>query len=227
MEIRDGFIVSIFNHCDRWCERCSLTSRCRLFADSAEWDFEEAQGPLTEPKAELDARELAPHGISFEEIEKEAEKQPDDPDRFEPKLEHLELRERAMDFGAAARKWLEGRSSDDAAVQHALEVIAHFVIFVPPKVHRALCGIRDDDEWGSCGDTEGSAKAALLALERMRAAWESMIDRRYLQRDSVASFIDRAGWLIRELERVVPDARAFVRPGFDEPDALAQLDAAD
>jgi hypothetical protein len=35
MEIRDGFIVSIFNYCDRWCETCAFTARCRLFADCA------------------------------------------------------------------------------------------------------------------------------------------------------------------------------------------------
>ena len=32
MEIRDGFIVGVFNYCDRWCETCALTSYCRVFA---------------------------------------------------------------------------------------------------------------------------------------------------------------------------------------------------
>ena len=36
MELRNGFIVGIFNYCDRWCEACAFTSRCRLFADVAE-----------------------------------------------------------------------------------------------------------------------------------------------------------------------------------------------
>jgi hypothetical protein len=36
MEVRDGFIVGVYNYCDRWCERCALTSHCRLFADGAE-----------------------------------------------------------------------------------------------------------------------------------------------------------------------------------------------
>lgn len=35
MEVLDGFIISIFNYCDRWRETCALTSRCRLFADMA------------------------------------------------------------------------------------------------------------------------------------------------------------------------------------------------
>ena len=36
MEVRDGSIVGIFNYCDRWCERCAFTSRCRVFADVAQ-----------------------------------------------------------------------------------------------------------------------------------------------------------------------------------------------
>ena len=36
MEVRDGFIVGIFNYCDRWCETCAFTSRCHVFADAAE-----------------------------------------------------------------------------------------------------------------------------------------------------------------------------------------------
>ena len=50
MEVQEGFIVGIFNYCDRWCERCPLTSRCRVFATLAEIDFEEGNGPLTEPR---------------------------------------------------------------------------------------------------------------------------------------------------------------------------------
>ncbi len=58
MEVREGFIVGIFNYCDRWCERCPLTSRCRVFADMAELEFEHAHGPLTEPHAVRERRKL-------------------------------------------------------------------------------------------------------------------------------------------------------------------------
>src|SRR5215212_7116601 len=36
MDVQNGFIVGIYNYCDRWCETCRFTSRCRLFADGAE-----------------------------------------------------------------------------------------------------------------------------------------------------------------------------------------------
>lgn len=28
----EGFIDGLYNYCDRWCERCLLTARCRVFA---------------------------------------------------------------------------------------------------------------------------------------------------------------------------------------------------
>ena len=52
MEVSDGFIVGVYNFCDRWCERCPLTSRCRVFADVAEMEFEQEHGAIGEPHSE-------------------------------------------------------------------------------------------------------------------------------------------------------------------------------
>ncbi len=40
MDVRNGFIIGIYNYCDRWCETCAFTSRCRVFADGAEMEAE-------------------------------------------------------------------------------------------------------------------------------------------------------------------------------------------
>ena len=31
----DNFIPEIFNYCDRWCERCTFTSRCRSYESTS------------------------------------------------------------------------------------------------------------------------------------------------------------------------------------------------
>ena len=31
-EQENNYIPGIFNYCDRWCERCPLTARCRVYA---------------------------------------------------------------------------------------------------------------------------------------------------------------------------------------------------
>src|SRR2546422_7878292 len=53
----DRYIDGIFNYCDRWCERCPMTSRCRLFA--------------TEQRSPLDAgaRELT-NAAFWDELER-------------------------------------------------------------------------------------------------------------------------------------------------------------
>ena len=50
MDVQGGFILGIYNDCDRWCERCPLTSRCRAFADRAE--LEATQDPTMQEIAE-------------------------------------------------------------------------------------------------------------------------------------------------------------------------------
>jgi hypothetical protein len=45
MDETEPYIVGIYNYCDRWCERCRFTSRCRLFAESAERLFTDEVAP--------------------------------------------------------------------------------------------------------------------------------------------------------------------------------------
>ncbi|MFW6245575.1 MAG: hypothetical protein ACOC36_06780, partial [Fibrobacterota bacterium] len=49
MNEHNPIIPGIHNYCDRWCERCTLTSRCSVFAA-------EVQDPL--PKGDLSSKEF-------------------------------------------------------------------------------------------------------------------------------------------------------------------------
>src|SRR5689334_5568725 len=40
-DAEESFIPFIHNYCDRWCERCEFTDRCRVFAMEAEMAEEE------------------------------------------------------------------------------------------------------------------------------------------------------------------------------------------
>lgn len=236
MDVQDGFILGVYNYCDRWCERCPFTGRCRVFADQVEREFEEDHGPLTEPMYERQAAQLAGmaerwekrFGIDLAKIEEEALKDCADDEEYElpeVRLEHLELNERALDYAARLMQWLDGRSSDNDAVRDALEVLRHFSIFVPSKIRRALTGLADrqvpdPEEY----DSNGSAKAALVGLDRMQAAWRVIVDARHVDAGSATVLIDETNWLIAQTERHLPKARAFIRPAFDEPDQVRALD---
>jgi hypothetical protein len=64
-------------------------------------------------------------------------------------------------------------------------------------------------------DANGSAKVALISIDRSIAAWSQM-SRHFPERDdeilNIVLHLDR---LRRKAETTFPDARSFVRPGLD------------
>jgi hypothetical protein len=239
MEVSEGFIVGVYNYCDRWCERCRLTSRCRLFADRVEDQFERDHGAIGEPRQERQAREIARHaerwerelGIDFAEIQREAIEQvekmteEEKDEMFDVRLEHLELETRAKDLCFAIFEWLKRFSADQYRADRNLEVVSHFGFFVPGKVYRALMGLKDDDTLDEQSDARGSAKAALLGLEELLAACNALAAAGCMEPEVYADFTARIVWVIRTLDALLPSARSFVRPGLDESDEVARLDA--
>jgi hypothetical protein len=191
MDIQDGFIVSIFNYCDSWCDACAFTSRCRLFAASAEFEA----GPLPPPHTiPLDHEALCEHARTY------------------------------LDWVFAWRRAHEAFATvTDPGDPRA--VVSWFCSLIYVKVRRALRGLAEDDpaerDWPA--DHDGSAKVALLGVERSQEAWLQIIERGHATWNEVEPFIRQLLWIRDEIERIFPSARAFVRPGFDEPDEVAKL----
>jgi hypothetical protein len=104
-------------------------------------------------------------------------------------------------------------------------VISWFHLQIAVKIHRAIRGLAEDDpderDWPA--DHDGSAKVALLGIERSHAAWLDAVERGVISDSRAAPFVADLVWLGEALERVFPRARAFVRPGFDEPDEVSSL----
>jgi hypothetical protein len=65
-------------------------------------------------------------------------------------------------------------------------------------------------------DSDGSAKVALIAIDRSMAAWGHMHSYFSSHRDQILSIIKHLDSLRQRVEQVFPEARNFVRPGFDE-----------
>ena len=231
MEIRNGFIVGIFNYCDRWCDACAFTSRCRLFADAAEIEASLDPGLKALVEAPALGRETAPPPPWLEELLREMDEallEPaDGAELREPSLptEHLAIEQRVHDYGLRTYAWLQQRKflSNDPVDPHA--VIVWFHILIGTKTHRALHGLAEDQpedrDWPA--DYDGSAKVALLGIDRSHAAWLELIERRVVTDPEAAPFIADLVWLGEALERVFPAARAFVRPALDEPEEVSKL----
>jgi hypothetical protein len=233
MDVQDGFIVGIHNYCDRWCEHCRFTSRCRVFAGTAEADAAEdptmkavitaAPIPFSEPKRPAWLENLI-QGIG--EAMQASGVEDDEPPAIA--AEHCMIEARAQDYGTRVYEWLGAdRGRDFSDPGHPLATISWFASFIPAKVCRALHGLAEDDPGTRDyrADNEGSAKAALIAIERSHAAWLELVRRGTVGAADAEPFMAALVALGSDLERAVPNARAFVRPGFDEPDAVARLEA--
>ena len=227
----------ISSYCDRWCERCAFTSRCSAYAcdvaiamcGSVAEGIELAVGrphPVDPQQGQQvrDWRADLPNGRMSPEEEAEYERERKARDR---RIEASAISRLAWTFMEAAHEWLLERgdalrASADPVLAEAIEIASHDWSFITVKLHRALDG-RDrhdhgsefDDDHPTQNDWNGSAKIALLVIERSEAAWRVIA---VAAQDSRASGI---GEMLATLQRLAlerfPHAMAFIRPGFDEP----------
>ena len=65
-------------------------------------------------------------------------------------------------------------------------------------------------------DSDGSAKIALIAIDRSMAAWTHM--HKYLpsHQAQILAMLAQLDRLKKRAETIFPEARNFIRPGFDE-----------
>jgi hypothetical protein len=250
------FISGIYNYCDRWCEKCPFTSRCRVYStEAADSDLDDPDvHDITNAKfwRKLESIFREAHekiavwaeeaGVDLESIESQAAIA--EHEQREQEADEHQLSDLARQYAATVQEWfveefvteqnvhddmmVDSDAAQDISVTGAAEVIRWYQFFVAAKVIRALMGrtrAGDDPFTGAIDEAEvgqedgnGSAKIALIAINRSMAAWHAMEMCLPGKSDSIAPIfaeLERLRWL---LEQEFPDARGFIRPGFDEAD---------
>jgi hypothetical protein len=78
--------------------------------------------------------------------------------------------------------------------------------------------VEEDDEGttGTARDSSGSAKVALIAVERSLAAWVALREMFPEETDSILEILVHLDRLRRSLKKRFPRAKSFKRPGFDD-----------
>lgn len=108
------------------------------------------------------------------------------------------------------------------AINDAIDIIMWYHIFIYIKLMRALQGAADGEQqhWSEIEnitkDSDGSAKIALVAIDRSISAWVALgkyYPDNYYRTDD---FIIVLGQLRSLTQQAFPEARNFIRPGFDE-----------
>ncbi len=106
-----------------------------------------------------------------------------------------------------------------AGMSDCYEIIQWYVYFIDAKLQRALHGKSEGEEWeeenGYQKDSDGSARIALMAVEKSMAAWVRL----YELLPASTDIILNALVLLQQLQQAVniefPKAMLFKRPGFD------------
>jgi hypothetical protein len=102
------------------------------------------------------------------------------------------------------------------------DVIQWYQPFIHVKVSRAISSraseeIETDETMRQFPrDSDGSAKVALIAMDRSIAAWAALRESLGEDSDAILDLLAQLAVIRRDTEALFPAARAFVRPGFDE-----------
>jgi hypothetical protein len=228
------YIDFISAYCDSWCERCAFTERCSHFAvkvaeSMCDGDFDEAielaVGRAQEPGAAGQKKLRERMAEAFTDYEEPSEKELDEIGRElqqrDDRVRGHPLSESARDYSVAAHRWLDGFSGGDEIDGDALAIVRWDVYLIHVKIDRALRG-RDeypDGAWFESSsvqsDWNGSAKVALISIQRSERAWRSIAAS--LANDGATALADMLAGLRHATEREFPTAAEFRRPGFDDP----------
>ncbi|HEU4771472.1 MAG TPA: hypothetical protein VFS68_04880, partial [Candidatus Udaeobacter sp.] len=121
---------------------------------------------------------------------------------------------------------LAGQNEQSEQLEDAREVIQWYQYQIAVKIMRALScrsdGWEDEPDMADFPkDSDGSAKVALIGIDRSIAAWRWMQLSLPDRMGSIVPLILQLERLRKRVEKGFPEARDFVRPGFDEVLAAA------
>ena len=104
------------------------------------------------------------------------------------------------------------------ALKDSVDIIRWYQHQIYVKLIRAIRGTLEETSETSdeaSKDSNGSAKVALIAIDRSIAAWGQMYRDFPEQKGDILDILVHLDRLRRKTQTLFPDARAFLRPGFD------------
>ena len=190
---------------------------------------------------ELLAEMAKEQGINLNEFDDESIKE--DHERQRTKAEEHKLSRSAYEYSEIVNRWFKenhslleqrekelntelelgmdkkGLDEEAASIIDAIEVIRWYQHQIYVKIMRALMKDEDDDEFAEKydfpKDSDGSAKVALIGMDRSIGAWGRFINHFPEKTEDILMILINLDRLRKSTEKEFPDARSFVRPGFD------------
>ncbi len=227
------YIRGIYNYCDAWCKKCPFTSRCLTY------DMEKGND-LVLLEVDLDAREAVLADIEDQGFMEDTEASHiEDKYGFSPAIKSEEFEQypsaiAASEYADQAGEWLRGwytrveakalmdgtlHDYTSESVPDAVQTIGWYHLQIYVKIMRALRGQQEAMEFGTLknmpNDSDGSAKVALIGIDNSLEAITRLAKEDPADKHELLLLSRQLKHLKTEVEATFPNARAFVRPGFD------------
>ena len=253
--MKDNYISGIYNYCDRWCERCDFTSRCRNYEGTSKLSNEENDVTNKAFWKKISSS----FNQAIELLNKAAKEQGIDLNGRLSEEEEVDYKKRQSLLNKAAKQHQlsllckkyqklvmpfarksEGivektrelvehlhlgiKTEEDvvytvADIGDCFDIIRWYLFFIDAKLQRALHGKLESTDWDDSGypkDSDGSAKIAIIAIERSIGAWIKLYELMPSSEDISLNALSLLTQLASKTKEEFPDAMKFMRPGFDE-----------
>ena len=166
-------------------------------------------------------------------------------------LENHEIKKLSRKYWKRANKWFESESKyfeerqeemnrnlqmgiqENATLQIAneikdsFEIIHWYIYFIELKFSRALSSQFEEEvqsELIQTGDSDGSAKIALIAVQKSLEAWNSLLRNAEDKTDDIIPLLALLQKIENAAKKQFPNAQQFIRPGFDEPEVVKRAE---
>ncbi|MBL7898200.1 MAG: hypothetical protein JNJ99_06675 [Crocinitomicaceae bacterium] len=234
-------IPNMHLYCDRWCEKCPVTSRCEIFVPAAnlthsnnQLDFGNYQQTLINLYQWASENNIQPEEIVAGSLadQNRREKNRKNPRTNETSKLAADYRIESMNFKSKYKdKFNQFRQSSishaeinpsadrtaEFKVQQAFEVIGWYELQMPLKITRAYLGEYESMEnEKKYMETNGSAKVVLTSIERSMPAWETIGNYFPELENNCKKFILLLDRIRKRILADFPEAPSFIRPGIDE-----------
>ncbi len=204
-----------------------------------EQDFLEAIQDSLRNAVQILEETVKEKGLDWDEIESSAETENfsfDDPNYTRSQRQ---LQEASKQYFLQANAWLEANEDllkekeaeinkrnelginvekEANELTEAFDFIYHYLHFIHTKIKRATNGLHDSwiMEQPVQNDANGTAKVAIIAIERSIQGWESIRQAIPESEDELFQFLVLLSQILKGVKKEFPKVDEFIRPGFDE-----------
>ncbi|NJN33407.1 MAG: hypothetical protein HC817_03285 [Saprospiraceae bacterium] len=237
---KTAVIPFIYQYCDRWCERCAFTDRCDVALEekrltNGQKDLSSAAYLVHVVNDFQNIMDLIIQNTPQMSLEDADEKQSaqtvpsklinsEEKAKIEAQIEQLTHFIRV--YSAQVKHWIQVNDAlltrdkaQNLALADALSVIEWYSFSMTSKVHRVTSLFFDPLSIPTDpiqNDRNGTAKLALVFVEKSLGAWESVRTIFPEMTDGLIDIFLTLTHIKRDVQMLFPDAHKFKRPGFDD-----------